>query len=101
MITYKDYMDKKATHREFYGQFVTPAMIEQVVAYIGVSKLLASTDEHLNDISLGKWDGMHQWLVPYYAPAMKKADPKGGVSLSDTVCVAKEAAKQWIEEQSK
>lgn len=96
MITRQDYMNKKATHREFYGQFVTPAIIDTVIDYIGKDKLVASTDKHFNDISLSQWDAMHQWLPAYYARAMKEAGSTIGVSLSNTVCVAKEAARQWL-----
>ena len=99
MITRKDYMTKKATHREYYGQLVTPEIIRTVASFIGGDKLLASTDEHLNDISLAHWDAMHQFLPPYYMSAMIETDPNCGRSLSNTVCVAKEAARQWIEAQ--
>ncbi len=99
MITRKAYMAKEATHREFYAQFVTPEIVRQVASFIGGQALMASTDEHLNDIRLANWDAMHQFLPSYYMAAMKEADPSMGNSLSNTVCIAKEAARQWIETQ--
>lgn len=82
MYTRKQYMNKECTHREFYGQHMTLPIINMVVRAIGKDRLLRSTDEHLNDIPLKEWDNLHPLL---------------GGSLSDSVCFAKEAARQWLE----
>lgn len=83
-ITRKQYLDMECTHREYYAQFVTPHTMGVVVDFIGADKIMNSTDEHMNDIPLAKWDRLHGII------------PKCN-SISDTVCTAKEAAKQFKE----
>lgn len=125
VITYtrSDYLadrgDRTAAHRRWFGQFVTTPVIEYVVRTIGASVLAASTDEHLNDIPLALWDAMaparvltdaYQGLtrVPKPEPTplpidvvrLRAGNGAAGVSLSDYVCIAKEAARQWIEAQA-
>lgn len=107
MFTRNDYMQayggdntkaqNAALHRLYYGQFVNRAIINYVVSVIGKDDLLASKDEHLNDIRLSRWDRMHQCLP--FAPGVFHATQNGFYSLSDTVCTAKEAARQWLDEQ--
>jgi len=58
MITRKEYMDKEYTHEEYYGQFVNDAIIKIVGDSIGVDRIKASTDKHLNDIPLKEWDNL-------------------------------------------
>ena len=84
--TRKQYMSGEVTFQQYYGQFVTQQTKNTVTSNISVNRLLASTDEHLNDIPLIEWDRMHGLL--------------GGNSLCETVCIAKEAARQIIEENS-
>lgn len=105
-----------AAYRRYYGQFVTSAVIETVVRNIGAAALVASTDEHLNDIPLPLWDAMAPARVladgyrdrirkpkpavveiPVDARRLREANGSAGVSLSDYVCIAKEAARQWLE----
>jgi len=93
--TRKDYMDRKCTHRQYYGQFVTPALVDAVARMIGVDRINRSTDPHLNDIPLRFWDSL-PWLGIDHL--VGKAG-SGGVSMSDKVCVMKEAAKQFKERQ--
>ena len=56
MYTEKNYLDGDCTHGQFYAQFVTPEHKLKVIQHVGLSTLLASTDEHLNDIPLKIWD---------------------------------------------
>jgi hypothetical protein len=89
-----DYMatPPRCTHRQFYGQFVTPYVREFVRAHIGEARIKASTDEHFNDIPLHLWD-----RLDYNMRAMceqKLRDAGDFWSLSATVCIAKEAARQ-------
>lgn len=107
-------------HRDFYGQFVNSETIDFVVKGIGAEKLLASRDEHLNDIPLMQWDalqGYGNWIKQTPCPCCgAKRNPvsgKGcqnvpmaitfksigqrGSSVSDYTCIMKEAAKQFIE----
>jgi hypothetical protein len=79
-------------HRAYYAQWVNKATIAYVVHYIGGDRIDASTDPHLNDIPLGEWDDLRP-------PLAAKTNDFGlsGFSLSDWVCVNKEAARQWKE----
>ena len=95
MFTRKQYMGKECTHREYYGQFVTPHIVDSVADQIGRDILRYSTDEHLNDIALSRWDNV--FLTQDALRMVTKANESGGYSLSDTVCIAKEAARQFIE----
>lgn len=107
LITRDDYMSRyggdntedqnRALHRAYYKQFVNASTIAHVVRIIGKDRLLASTDEHLNDIPLGRWD-LLCGRIPL-AISFRDVGQQGS-SLSDWVCIAKEAARQWIESQN-
>ena len=84
-----------AAHRRFFGQFVTPGTIARVVEFIGGDALLNSIDRHLNDIPLAKWDRITTQL-PGSAGFAKAGDY---YTLANGVCLAKEAARQWIDSQ--
>lgn len=92
VYTREEYMKDKCTHREYYAQFVTDEIKGIVKATIGESRLLASKDEHLNDIPLKQWDNM-------YMPALKIHMETVGDYLTQAgkVCILKEAARQIIE----
>lgn len=62
-FTRKEYMDNAVTYRGYMLQFVTADLVALVDGRIGRASILASTDEHFNDIPLGKWDAL--------APAVK------------------------------
>ncbi len=101
MITRKQYMRRQATHREYYAQFVDHSVKHWVLAVIGIERLLKCTDPRLNDISLQTWDRYHGLFCMSKAGRdCAKANEGGGVSLSDAVCVAKEAARQLIEQRT-
>lgn len=87
--------DGAAAHRKYFGQFVTPATVARVVSHIGAAALRASTDPHFNDIPLSKWDQLVQRL-PGSAGFAKAGDY---YTIASGVCLAKEAARQWIESQ--
>jgi len=93
MITRKEYMAGKFTHREYYGQFVTDAIKTLVRNHIGEQVIKRSEDPHLNDIPLRRWDNLHQAILSICGKAIASTTT-GGIRLSDTVCIAKEAAKQ-------
>lgn len=92
MITRKDYLDAKASHDDYYAQFVTPSVIALVGSYIGFHVVRTSQDPHFNDIPLKNWDAMAPalWnLVP--SQALKDA---GEIrSLGTAVCILKAAAR--------
>lgn len=116
-MTRKDYMNGYGkngakTHREYYAQFVDEVIKNQVLQYIGKGALLASIDEHLNDIPLHKWDalagfkfiGSEMVQQPrYIRPELLKKlrDTGEGVSCAGMVCIYKEAARQIIEAEVK
>lgn len=88
-----------ALHRKYYGQFVTPAVIDTVVRFIGRDVILNSTNKDgcFNDIPLLRWDKLSGLIGAMCNGHIRRCNGSGGVSLSDHVCVAKEAAKQWRE----
>lgn len=94
MFTRQQYMNRECTHDEFYGQFVNELVIRCVASAIGVARIKGSTDPHFNDIPLREWDGLHRWLYGTVKASHLRIGYTGGVSLSDTVCVAKAAARR-------
>ena len=98
MMTRTEYMamshtDGMAEHRAYFAQFVTPAITSRVLQGIGGPALLKSTDKHLNDIPLVKWDR----LVDHLPVANKMKEAGDYLTLAGGVCILKEAARQWIE----
>ena len=108
-FTRKDYLAKRCSHREYYGQFVNDGVKGVVLRSIGRKAILASTDENFNDIPLHRWDSLagyyqrvchsgkfeltHSALFYCCGRSICEAG-SGGVSANDLVCVAKEAARQ-------
>lgn len=82
-----------AAHRRYYGQFVNERTIAYVVRAIGADRLLGSTDPHFNDIPLPEWDN----LVRYLPLAASLRDAGDYMTLGGGVCIAKEAARQYVE----
>ena len=89
----KQYISGEKTFDEFYGQFVTNQVAEVVRVGIGEDLVKASTDQHFNDIPLAQWDRLYGLIQMLVGRDVAEANGGGGVSLSDTVCVAKAAAK--------
>jgi hypothetical protein len=88
-------MDGPGAHRRYYGQFVNAMTIAVVVNRIGAKVLLRSVNPHFNDIALGLWDDLVPGLPGSgrFSQAGDSYTPIGGV------CLAKEAARQWVEMQ--
>lgn len=104
MITRKEYMDGEFTFREYYGQFSSPNVVAAVARYIGTERLLASTDEYLNDIPMKIWDA-----APWFGMQLMVAEANVSThsigsglctSNSDKVCTLKVAARKFIEENT-
>lgn len=98
MYTREEYMkdsktNGKAAHRKYFGQFVTAGTVATVVRAIGKEKLLASTNEHFNDIPLRLWDR----LTPRLSGSEGFAKAGDYYTLANGVCLAKEAARQFVE----
>lgn len=93
----KDYMEKRITHAEYYGQFVSPAIKSMVLSGFSLAELLASKDSSLNDLPLARWDllagGMGSTLC-----AGKLQEAGDMPSLGSAVCILKTAAHQIINE---
>lgn len=112
MITRQDYMNGQNLHRAYYGQFVNDQVKREVLQFIGLPALLASTDEHLNDIPMKKWDALGGFAFGFQGVMIMKPstiepvdinlirEAGEGVSASTMVCIYKEAAKQIIEEST-
>lgn len=103
-ITRRAYMRKEATIDEFYGQFITPALMNYVVRAIGSKRILDSPDDCFNDIPLSNWDRLAlQFYVDHaqWREAMEWENPRTYPwSLSDNVCIAKTAAKLYKQQHT-
>lgn len=87
-------MAGRATHQEYYEQFVTPAICNQVQHDIGIRALRHSHDEHLNDIPLHLWDAIALRTRVEVSPKLREA---GDFWSSATgVCIAKVAARMLV-----
>lgn len=86
-----------AAHCRYYGQFVTPGTKYRVLSAIGLDRLMQSTNPHFNDIPLALWDQLAPGL-PGSGGFSKAGDY---YTLANGVCLAKEAARQIIEENQK
>lgn len=106
MITRKEHMAREyvdaatamARHREYYSQFVTPGVKQLVLRRIGRKELLRSTDLHLNDIELARWDRLVSYIDGAAVTLLREAGDF--LSLGSGVCILKEAARQIIEEEA-
>jgi len=94
MITRQDYLEGKATHRQYYAQFVNGQTKIRLLAGISRERLLASTNENLNDIPLTEWDNLPTIFFEY---DKKMSDAGDYLTTSGKVCIYKEAARQIIE----
>lgn len=95
MITRTQYLNREATHREYYSQFVGEGTKERVLMRFTMQSLIEGKDNHFNNIPLNDWDNLMP-VVPFeIAGKMKECGDyptKAGV-----VCILKEAALQIVE----
>lgn len=92
MILRSDYMNKKFTHDEYYGQFVTKNIVDYVGCVIGEERIKRSMHPHFSDIPLEDWNKLHSSILIYCERKLRKVN--GQAALCDTVCIAKRAAKE-------
>jgi len=94
--TRAQYMAKEVTHSEYYGQFVTEAIKNTVVARFGFDrlKLDLKRDEHLNTIPLHQWDALAPAVL--YLDRVMRKDHGDFMSEAGAVCILKEAARQAV-----
>ncbi len=91
-----DSSDTMALHRRYHAQFVNESTKLSVTNTIGLDRLKASTDPHLNDIPLREWDELTHFLP--ISHVWKEVGDRP--SLGGLVCIAKEAARQVLEATS-
>ena len=94
MYTRKQYMSKECSHNEYYGQFVDTSLRDTVKQFIGIERIMKSKDESFNDIELKRWDALAPLIRTHCGRSIARANETGGISLSDCVCTAKQAARQ-------
>lgn len=108
-VTRREYMNKdvptasgslsgKDKHNEYWSQFVSLCIINNVAKHVGIGWIAKSTDTHFNDIPLRIWEslGVDGKTASYltmaesftYANGVYNRKP----SLSDIVCINKQAA---------
>lgn len=96
--TRKQYLAGEVSHDEYFLNIAKLAGISGLTEDMQ-ARVLASTDEHFNDVKLCFWDS---YGYPHVDRAIRAAlvgiDP-GGVSQSDKVCVLKAVAKKWLNEK--
>ena len=92
MFARKDYMNGVVSHHDYYMQFVTPELTARVVNFIGAKNILASSDQHMNDIPLHRWDTLSRFII---ISAKKIKEAEEITTLCTLVCIAKAAAKEW------
>ena len=79
---------------EYYRQYITDYLRDEVLLAIGCSNILNSTDPHLNDIPLSKWDSLFTQL---HWPTQKLKANGDSHSLMSAVCIAKTIAYDYRE----
>ena len=107
MITRQDYMDGKASHDEYYKQFSDEDTKQELLNVISLDEINKSTDEHMNDIPMKKWDSISGfvWKVQHGSEVqvgnvhvrsdlVKKLKEAGdGVSCAGMTCIYKAQAR--------
>lgn len=101
MFTRVQYIDHECSHRDYYGQFVTPRAENYVARMIGANRLRESKDPHMNDIPLHLWDELDM-RETFGHDLWRKANGHDDSktypwSMSANVCLAKQAAYAWLE----
>ena len=90
--------DASNLHHAYFSQFVTESTRRFVISHIGLKRLQASKDEHLNDVV--KWEqGGRTWLwdrTPINSALAKELGE--GRSMASRCCVGKACARMLLEE---
>jgi len=92
-FTRKQYLNNECTHRQYYAQFVTEGTKLRVKRMVGETKIIESTEEHLNDIPLHIWD-----MVGTAGVSEKMRECGDYLTLAGANCINKEAARQIQED---
>lgn len=103
IFTRCDYVfNNKCSHDQYYSQFVTESVKQLVLSRWSKNTLKKAyaENQHFNSIPLVKWDAMADILKCHHSTMrlLAKANESSGTSLSDRVCVLKQAAKMIVME---
>lgn len=86
---------EKMTHDEMYGRIVNDIGLDRLIPLLPENKEILTNalkeDENLNNIPLLRWDGRHQFVQR----ELKRIGINQS-SLSQTVCILKCAARQYV-----
>ena len=95
MFTAEDYIARKCTHREYFGQYVNENVRGGVLAVMGETRLMSAWREEttFNTIPLYKWDALGI-AFNFLKPMRERHDMP---TLENKVCILKEAALQIVE----
>ena len=94
-ITRKRYLSEPGLFHAYFLQFGTALSRNALCGEFSPEELLASTDEHLNDLALARWDDLARRCYSLFDhAAIREA---GEIySLSTAVCTLKAQAKEQI-----
>lgn len=99
MKTRTQYLNKECSHREYYVQFVTLEMKNEILNRFGKAKISKAlqVNENLNSIPLAQWDSIGLYFLNT-TPGLIAAFGAVGdsVTQSSLICLAKEAARQIV-----
>jgi len=98
MFTRTQYIAGECTHAEYYAQFVDRFIREHVKDYFGLKRLKAAykKDQAFNSIPLKEWDAFTQFRnLDFWQDYKTFGDY---LTQAGMVCIAKEAARQIVEE---
>ena len=84
------YLNNEISHSDYYLWLSDFLEIPGYLIPFRREELLLSTDPHMNDLSLSRWDGQHIFVSRYVYKKIRSW------SLSETVCVLKAMARQMI-----
>lgn len=84
------YLNGEISHSDYYLWLSDFLEIPGSLIPFRRDELFASTDPHMNDLSLIRWDSQHAYVSRYAYSKIRVW------SLSETVCVLKAMARQMI-----
>lgn len=90
MFSRKQYVNGDCSHQQYYGQLVNDRTIRVVVSRLGKNRLMSG-----QKIPLAEWDRF-SCILPLALPFGALGDYP---TLCGWVCVAKEAARQFVESE--
>jgi len=95
MFTVEDFIARKCTYREYFGQYVDENVRGGVLAVMGEARLMSAWREEttFNTIPLYKWDALGV-AFNFLKPMRELHDMP---TLENKVCILKEAAQQIVD----